>query len=289
MNSGSSTPPTTSTTVKLSPEQEQMYGFALPYLKSFAASTPQTYQGSTITPFNANQTGGQQQVLDASGNMDAVAKAAAGANQFITSGNFWDPKYNTALQGSIDATTRPIVQNYQEKVLPGIRSDAVSTGNFGGSRQGVAEGIAARDTATAIGDTAAKTTEANYATNIDAQLKAMGLVPTVQSGLQAPGQAQSAVGDVQQAMDQAQLNELVQNFFANSGGLDYSKARDILGLVSGMPGGTTVSTGSVPQSNMAMSTLGGAASGAALGSAILPGVGTGVGAAGGALLPWLFK
>jgi len=221
--------------------------------------------------------------------MQGVANSAAGANQFITGGNFWDPQYNTALQGTIDATTRPIVQNYQEKVLPGIRSDAISSGNFGGSRQGVAEGIAARDTATAIGDTAAKTTEDLYKTNIDAQLKAMGLAPTVESALMAPGQAQSAVGDVQQAMSQAKLNELVQNFFADTGGLDYAKAKDILSLIGGMPGGTTVSTGSVPQPNMFASTLGGAASGAALGSAIMPGIGTGVGAGAGALLPWLFK
>lgn len=289
MMSGGGPPPTTSTTTKLSPEQEQMYGFALPYLKAYAAQTPQRYGGSTISDFNANQTGGQQQVLDASGNMANVANAAAGANQFMTSGKLWDPANNTALQGTIDATTRPIVQNYQEKVLPGIRSDAISSGNFGGSRQGVAEGIAARDTATAIGDTAAKTTEDLYKTNIDAQLKAMGLAPTVQGALMAPGQAQSAVGDVQQAMSQAKLNEIVQNFFADSGGLDYAKAKDILGLIGGMPGGTTVSTGSVPQANPWMSSLGGAASGAALGSAIMPGVGTAAGAVGGAVLPWLFK
>lgn len=286
---GSSAPPTTTTEFKMSPEQEQMFGMAMPYLKAYAAQTPQRYGGSTVSDFNANQTGGQQQVLDASGNMQAVADSAAGANKFMTGGSMWDPKYNPALQGTIDATTRPIVQNYQEKVLPGIRSDAISSGNFGGSRQGVAEGIAARDTATAIGDTAAKTTEDLYGKNLTAQLQAMALAPGVTQNLMAPGQAQSAVGDVQQAMSQAKLNELVQNFFADSGGLDYAKAKDILGLVGGMPGGSTVSTGSVPQPNMAMSTLGGAASGAALGSAIMPGVGTAAGAVGGAVLPWLFR
>lgn len=281
--------PTTSTTVKLSPEQEQMYGMALPYLKAFAGTAPSTYGSSTIAPFNANQVGGQQQVLDASGNMANVANAAAGANQFMTSGQIWDPKYNPALQGTIDATVRPIVQNYQETQLPGIRSDAISTGNFGGSRQGVAEGIASRGLSQAIGDTTAKTTEDLYGKNLTAQLQAMGLAPAVTNNLLAPGQAQSAVGDVQQAMSQAQLNEMVQNFFANQGGLDYAKAKDILSLVGGMPGGTTVSTGSVPSGSTAMQSLGGAASGAVLGSAIMPGVGTGVGAVGGAVLPWLFK
>jgi len=281
--------PTQSTTVKLSPEQEQMYGFAMPYLKAFAAQTPQRYQGSTIAGFNPNQTSGQQQVLDATGNMQGVADAAAGANKFMTSGNFWDPQYNTALQGTIDATTRPIVQAYQEQALPAIRNEAVSTGNFGSSRQGVAEGIATRGMLNAVGDTTAKTTEDLYKTNIDAQLKAMGLAPTVQGALTAPGQATSAVGDAQQSMDQAKLNELVQNFFADTGGLDYAKARDILGMLGAMPGSTTVSTGSVPQPNMAMSTLGGAASGAALGSMVMPGIGTGIGAGAGALMPWLFK
>lgn len=282
-------PPTQSTTVQLSPEQQQMYGMAMPYLKAYAATPPSTYPGSTISGFNPNQTGGQQQVLDATGNMQGVADAAAGANKFMTSGQMWDPKYNPQLQGAIDATTRPIVQNYQEQQLPAIRSDAISTGNFGGSRQGIAEGIAARGESQAIGDTTAKTTEDLYGKNLTAQLQAMGLAPSVMQGLTAPGQAQSAVGDVQQAMSQAQLNELVQNFFANQGGLDYSKAKDILGLVGAMPGSTTVSTGSVPTGSTAMQSLGGAAAGATLGSAIMPGVGTGVGAVAGGVLPWLFK
>lgn len=287
---GSPSPsPTQTTEFKMSPEQQQVFGQAMPYIKAYGAQAPQRYGGSTVSDFNPNQTGGQQGVLDAAGNMDAVARAAAGANQFMTSGSMWDPKYNTALQGTIDATTRPIVQNYQEQVLPGIRSDAISSGNFGGSRQGVAEGIAARGEQQAIGDTAAKTTEDLYKTNVDAQLKAMGLAPTVQGALMAPGQAQSAVGDVQQAMSQAKLNELVQNFFADTGGLDFAKAKDIMSLLGGMPGGQTVSTGSVPRPNMAMSTLGGAASGAALGSAIMPGAGTAVGAGAGAIMPWLFK
>jgi hypothetical protein len=281
--------PTQKTTVELSPEQQQMYGFAMPYLKAFAAQTPQRYQDSTIAGFNPNQVAGQNQVLGAASGMDEVAKAAAGANKFMTSGNFWDPQYNTALQGTIDATTRPIVQAYNEQVMPAIRNEAVTTGNFGSSRQGVAEGIASRGMQQAVGDTAAKTTEDLYKTNIDAQLKAMGLAPTTAAALAAPGQAVSSVGDVQQSMDQAKLNELVQNFFADTGGLDYAKARDILSMISGMPGATTVSTGSIPQPNMAMSTLGGAASGAALGSMIMPGVGTGIGAGAGALMPWLFK
>jgi len=45
-------PPTTSTTVQLSPEQQQMYGMALPYLKDFAGQAPQRYQGSTVADFN---------------------------------------------------------------------------------------------------------------------------------------------------------------------------------------------------------------------------------------------
>jgi hypothetical protein len=286
---GGSQAPTQKTTVELSPEQKAIYGYATPYLKDFAATAPQRYGGSTISDFNPNQVAGQDAVLGATGTMADVAGNAARANQFFTSGDIWNPSSNPALQGAIDATTRPIVQNYQEKVLPGIRSDAISSGNFGGSRQGVAEGIAARDTATAIGDTAAKTTEDLYKTNVDAQLKSMGLAPTVQGALLAPGQAQSGVGDVQQAMSQAKLNELVQNFFADNGGMDFAKAKDILSLLGAMPGSTTVSTGSVPQPNMAMSTLGGAASGAALGSAIMPGAGTAVGAGAGALLPWLFK
>jgi hypothetical protein len=260
---GNQPPPTQKTTVELSPEQRQIYQYALPYLRDYAATTPQRYQGSTVAGFDPNQVAGQNAVLGAAGTAGDVARGAAGANQFWTGDSPWDPANSPQLRGAIDASTRPIIEAYQEKLLPGIRGEATSTGNFGSSRQGIVEAAAARDTGRAVGDVASKTVQDLYKTNVDAQLKAMGLAPNVAATQFAEGQAISGVGDVRQAMNQAQLNELVQNFFADTGGLDFAKAKDILGLVQGMPGATTVSTGSVPKQSPFQTAL-------SVGSAALP-------------------
>jgi hypothetical protein len=206
----------------------------------------------------------------------------------MLSSNFLNPDTNPAVQGAISAATRPIYQNLTEQALPAIRGEAVTTGNFGGNRQGIAEGLASRGASQAAGDTGSKLAEAAYENNVNAQLKAMGLLPTVQSAQVAPAITTSGVGDVRQNLAQAQLGEQVQNFNWDQMA-PFLQSKEIMSLLQGLPGGATVSTGNTPQANPALQALGGAASGAALGSALLPGVGTGIGAAGGALLPFLFK
>lgn len=260
---------------------------AMPGVRQFAASVPQRYQGSTVAGFTPAQEAGQGMALGAAPQQGALASSAADANKFFTGGSIWDPATNPNLQGAINAATRPIQQNLDENILPGIRAEAVTTGNFGGSRQGIAEGLATRGASQAIGDTASKLVQSQYDTNVDAQLKAMGLLPTVQGGLVTPGVTTSGVGDVQQAMEQARLNSMVNNFNYDQTA-PFLQSKEIMSLLQGLPGGTTTSTGSTPQANPVTQALGGAAAGASLGTAVMPGIGTGVGALGGALLPFLF-
>lgn len=285
---GGSSQPTQQTTYQLSPEQRQLLNLAMPGVEKFAASVPQRYQGDTITPFNTNETAGQSNVLGQVGNIGDVATSAANANKFYTSGDIWNPASNPNLQRAIDATTRPLYQNLTQTVLPQIRSDAVNTGNFGSSRQGIAEGLATQATQQAAADAAGKVAQNEYDTNVNAQLKAEALAPTVQQALTAAGTVQSGVGDVQRAQEQAQLNQKIANFNYDQYA-PFLQSQDIISLLQGLPGGSTTTTASVPQANTATQALGGAAAGASLGSAIFPGVGTAVGAAGGALLPFLFK
>lgn len=284
---GSSTQPQQKTTYELSPEQRELMNLAMPGVRDFAASVPQRYQGSTVAGFTPEQTQGQNMALGAAGTQDAVATNAARAAQFYTSGNVWDPTSNPNLQGAIDSAVRPIYSNLTEKALPAIRSGSIQTGNFGGSRQGIAEAQAIRDTGMVAGETASKLAQGQYQTNVDAQLKAAAMTPIIQGAQTTGATTTSGVGDVRQAMDQAMLNQQV-NAFNWDQTAPFLQSKEIMSLLQGLPGGTTTSTGNTPQPNQAMQALGGAAAGASLGTAIMPGIGTGVGAAGGALLPFLF-
>lgn len=288
MGGGSGQQPTQTTKYELSPEQRQLMDIAMPGVRSFAASVPQRYQGSQVAGFTPEQQQGQSMALGAAPAQAELAANAARTSNFLMGGDIWKPENNPALQGAIGAATRPITQALTEQQLPALRGEAVTTGNFGSSRQGIAEGLASGRASQAIGDTASKLVNQQYETNINAQLKAMGLLPTVQGAQVAPAVTTSGVGDVRQAMDQAQLNQLVNQFNYDQYA-PFLQSKEIMSLLQGLPGGSTVSTGNVPQANTAMQALGGAATGAALGSAIMPGIGTGVGAAGGALLPFLFK
>jgi len=192
---------------------------------------------------------------------------------------------NPGLQGNIEAATRPITQELTEKALPAIRDSAERSGNFGSSRQGIAEGIASGRASQAIGDATSGIVSKAYDTNVNAQLKALGLLPST-IGTQTAGDiTTSNVGDVRQGMAQALLGQDVSNFNYDQLA-PFLQSKEIMSLLTGLPGGRTVSTASGPQKNPLTAALGGAAAGASLGS-MFPGVGTGVGAAGGALLSFL--
>lgn len=283
----SSTQPTQTTTSTPSPQAQEIMNLALPGVRQFAANVPQRYGSSTVAPFDPNQVAGQNLALGAAGTQGALAGSGAGAESGLLT-DIWNPAHNPNLQGAIDASVRPITQNLTQTELPAIRQEAVQTGNFGGSRQGIAEGLASGRASQAIGDTSAKLAQNEYETNINAQLKALGLLPTIQGAQTQPAQTTSAVGDVRQALSQAQLGENVNNFNYDQLA-PFLQSKELLSLVQGLPGGTTTSTGNVPQTSPVMSSLGGAASGATLGSLLFPGVGTAAGAGIGALLPFLLN
>ena len=280
--------PTQTTTQQLSPEQRQLLDLAMPGVRSFAAQVPERYSGTTVADFTAPQTTGQNLALGAVGAQQGLASNAANATNFLTGGDIWNPASNPYLTEAIGAATRPITQNLTETQLPAIGHAAASTGNFGGSRQGIAEGLASRGASQAIGDTSSKLVQGQYQTNIDAMLKGLGLTPTVQGAQTAPALTTSGVGDVQQAMNQAKLNEQVGNFnYAQYA--PFLQSQDIISLLQGLPGGSVTTTGNSPTANPATQALGGAATGASLGSALFPGVGTAAGAGIGAILPFLFS
>ena len=274
--------PTQTVTNVPSPQQTELMNLALPGVRQFAAQTPQRYPGSQISPFDPSQVAGQEMALGAAPAQQDLATSGAD----VTNARLGqDPQL--MRDQAIAAVTRPIYQNLQEKALPSIRSDAIASGGYGGSRQGIAEGQAIRDTGVAAGDAAAKLSANIYDTDVKAQLQALGLLPQTQQAQLAPATTTSGVGDVRQNMAQQQLGQDVSNFNFDQYA-PFLQSQEILSLLQGLPGGSTVATGSVPQQNKLTQSIGGAATGAALGSAIAPGAGTLLGGGAGALLPFLF-
>lgn len=204
---------------------------------------------------------------------------------------------NTALQGAIDAAIAPLMRNFERRVLPGIRSGAGAAGQFGGTRQGIAEGIAtsdlnqqiggissamqsqafrdslgamvqsmqvgagreagqARATATGLssvlGDEASRRASeiSRLGLSTDAMSRGLALTPTLADLSMRPIQAAEAVGAQRHQFAQAQLSEQAQRFMAEQM-IPFAAAQDVAALAFGMPGGSTVTTGTAggPQAN----------------------------------------
>lgn len=288
MGNGSPPPqPTQQTSTQISPEAQRIFNLAFPKMEAFAGSVPQRYNGTGIAGFDPNQVAGQEAVLDSTAAQKSIVQGGANASNFWTGDNVWDPNNNTQLQAGVDAVTRPIAQTYTNDFLPAVRSEAIKAGGLGGSRQGIHEVLGAEKTSRAIGDASSKFVGDQYQTNVNAQLKALGLLPQTAQAQAIAGATQSAVGDVRQSQEQARLNETIGNFNYDQMA-PWLQAKELMSVIPGMPGAVTTSTANnPPQPSKMMSALGGAASGAALGSALMPGIGTVAGAGLGALLPFL--
>lgn len=245
---GSPAPVQTSTTTtkqELSPEQRQLIEAASPALTTFANNPPTDYQGEKIVPFNPLERQAQQMALGAAtGPAQQIANQAASTTSFLSGPNLYAAS-NPYLQSAIEAAIRPQRQTFGETILPGIRNDATTSGQFGGSRQGIAEGIASRGLSDAIAGTTSSMANANYQTGQDSMLKALQYAPLTQQLQFTPASIVGSIGSQQRSMEQAQLDEQIQKYMTSQL-LPYLAAKDVAGVAFGFPGGPTTSTSTGP-------------------------------------------
>lgn len=124
------------------------------------------------------------------------------------SGEFLDPSTNPGLQGTLDAATGRIMDEFQQNILPEIGSAAQRAGAFGGSRQGIAEGLAAGETSRAVGDTVSQILGENFARERGLQLATLQQAPALQAaevrGGLLPSEILGQVGSARRSEAQAQ-------------------------------------------------------------------------------------
>lgn len=95
--------------------------------------------------------------------------------------------WQSALTGGINPATGDVINqatqqmglDFSRNVLPGIRRDAVAAGAGGGTRQGIAEGLAAGEAARAMASTRTNLTAAALDQANQARTAALGLSPAM--------------------------------------------------------------------------------------------------------------
>jgi hypothetical protein len=264
------------TTQQLTPEQQNLVGMSMPNWAQFNASNMSMPTGDqAVAGFTQPQQQGQQSILGSTGQMGDVVGQAANTNQYLSSGAFLDPGSNPYVKNAVSAATQPIFQDLSQRTLPGQQATgAAGSGvNYGGSREGIQEGLDVQGAQRAAGQTGANIMNTALGQGLQATGQAVAQAPASASGLALPGGMQEAVGGEQQQQGQNVLN-------ANNAAAMFQQMLPLLkaqALTSGagaLPGGSTTATGtSSGGPGLASQLMGGAsAAGGLLG---------GLGAAGG--------
>jgi len=154
---------------------------------------------SFLAGFNPTQIQGQQSLLGAAEGLplDQIGQAQS---------SLLNPSQNPFFQQQLQSTLNPFIRNFQQNILPGIRGQAEGVGQSGGSREGIAEGLASQGLLDQLGGITANMGSNAFNTGIQGQLGALGLSPQLAGLSFLPGQIQSQVGGQQQAQTQAGLN-----------------------------------------------------------------------------------
>jgi len=254
----------TTTTQQLTPEQQALTGLAAGNYQQFAGSNPTLPTGNqAVAGFTPAQQQGQQMTLNAAGQMEPVVGTAAGTNQYLSSGAFLDPGSNPYVQNAVSAATAPIFQDLSQRTLPGQQATgAAGSGvNFGGSREGVQEGLDVQGAQRAAGQAGANIMNTALGQGLTATNQAIAQAPTTAGSLALPGGVTSAVGDVQQQQGQSVLNaNNAASWFQQM--LPLLKAQMLTQGAAGLPGGSSTSTGTTQQNADPVSQIIGGASAA---------------------------
>lgn len=189
------------------------YAPTVPYLNEIlsriqqygASPFPYGSPGEMVAPLTPEQQAGAGMVTQGAGGAQGVVGQAQQGIQPFLSGSLMNVESNPYLQAAIASAIRPVTQNFQESVLPGIQSGfSVGTDAYDQSREGIARGIATRGYLDTVGDISAQMANRGYETGMNATAGAFGAVPGLTTAATAPGQAQWNIGALLQAQEQAQ-------------------------------------------------------------------------------------
>ena len=245
------------------------------------------YPGAAPVGLDPNTVAGQQAALQQLPGLQQTGQNVNRSLNFSLNDVLY-PGSNPALQQYIQqGVVQPGVQALTDDggALTNIRTGAGQAGQFGGSRQGLAEGIAASRTIQDITAKSAGLSAQAYGQGLDAMGRAQALYPQTQQAQLFPASAQESIGRSNEA-----YNQELENYAAQAREYELTKEWQALAPFANMVFGaggsqsTSATTNTAAKGNRTTGVLGGAASGAAMGSMIMPGWGTAIGAVLGGLM-----
>ena len=273
---GGSSKSTTSTKVEIPPEFEP-YLYGRGRTTGILPTTEKLYNSGQLSPTptkSATTSTAEKMALDTANNIQNQWLPQF-QNLYNSMSNQQQLSGSQQLTDAMNAASSDLKSQYANVTNQAIEDAALSSGQFGGSRQGIAEGLAKSELDKNILNTNAQLQYGALAQDVQNTLAGQQLAGNYSSVLtdlmQAPTTLYSQVGNAQDAYRDAVNAAPAANLT--------SYAEIIRSMI---PGTNSISKTSGGGPSTAKSVLGGAASGAAMGSMFGP-LGTAIGAGVGGL------
>lgn len=176
------------------------------------------YQGPQPVGMSSATEAGLGSMWNAAHRMEGNNAQAQEANSFGLKDALYADS-NPYLQSAMDAATRPMIQQFMDAGGPmsQIRSGAVGNGTYGGSRQGVAEGLAMGRLAQGVLDTRAQMSSDAYYKGLEQMQNSIKNQAMLNMMSLMPGEAMGKVGAryEQEAQDQENYRAAQWDYYRN--------------------------------------------------------------------------
>lgn len=203
---------------------------------------PEMYSGNTVVGYNPLEQAAQSYAANyATTGAQDLANTTLAGNQYLASPDLMDPATNAYLAKYAQGAVDPIFEQLNRETLPALRAGATMAGHSGGSRRGIAEGLAV-DSATqnALNTTSQIYSDA-YAQNLEALKSGVALAPqTIQAGT-LPSTILGGVGSAERAYEQSLLDDAIRQYEYEQQ-LPFNKLAAYQALIQGNFGGIGSST-----------------------------------------------
>lgn len=217
----------------------------------------QFYSGPTVAGLTPDEIAAQNQMRTTAGN--AQPFASSGMDYFNTMlGRATNPQDDPTLNAAIDATKQGITQSATDPggVFATIRGNAIANGNYGGSRQGIAEGVAQGRLNDTLARTEADMRMTGRSQDLNAAQGVLNAAPNIQSNAMFPSSILSGVGAQNRGVDQANMDAALRAWAYNSYEPD-RRLQNLFGLLGSAPLGTTGQTSTTVGSDLVPGANGG--------------------------------
>lgn len=193
---------------------------AAPYFPGLYEAGQKALNATNTNPFVGNfvaqpseQTNASAQMLSDLANSGRLTQGVPDFMNMATKtaqGGYLDPSTNPYLAQAASSAIRPVTQQLQTSILPGIRDAAISSGAYGGARQDLQENQAVDNWSRTAGDLTNNMFYQNYADERNRQMQAGNLLGQGQTLLQAPAQVMGQSGNIFERMQQQQIDNALQ-------------------------------------------------------------------------------